>query len=107
MENKPKHTPGKWLENMDGEIFSEGGHRICNPFLSGGTVPPIEVQEANAALIAAGPELLEALKKLEARVDWFLSEDFGKALGINYNPLSEEFFELEQARAAIAKAEGK
>jgi len=57
-------------------------------------------------IAAAAPELLAALEKLEARLDWFLSDDFSEAFGLKYKPLAEELSELEQARAAIAKAKG-
>ena len=52
-----------------------GGHLICE-----------SVNEANARLIAAAPDLLEALKTIVSHCDKY---------------------SLEKARAAIAKAEGK
>lgn len=111
MENKNKHTPGPWTV----EVCKAGQSSITGLKYEDSIIQPINVLaerhaagevSANAALIAAAPELLAALEKLEARVDWFLSEDFAKAFNLKYNPLSEEFFELEQARAAILKAKG-
>lgn len=58
---KTKHTPGKWEiktpNNSEYEIKSEYGH-VCTIYGRG----TIEA-ESNAELIAAAPELLEALKK--------------------------------------------
>ena len=50
-------------------------------------------QEANARLIAAAPDLLEALKELKAQVETFCAQ-FGEA-----------DFETGRATAAIKKAE--
>jgi hypothetical protein len=97
MENKPKHTLGPWWESMDGEIQSDT-YRICNPFLNSGMVPKIEEQEANAALIAAGPELLAQLKQLYA------AHKFSLNTGSAY--VVDEMV-VTFIAAAIAKAEGK
>jgi len=51
--------------------------------------------EANAALIAAAPEMLEALKQVTNAFARYISGSEG------------HYYEITQARAAIAKAEGK
>ena len=62
-----KHTPGPWVKSAYGPWVSAPclGDRICvhEPFTDGrdGPVLPRDEQEANAVLIAAAPELLEAL----------------------------------------------
>ncbi len=97
-----EHTPGPW-EISYGKIrparpiegYTIGYAPICivrgDKRLHGNGV-----REANARLIAAAPELLEALK---AVIDWL---DDGSIL------LSEVCAaNVLQARAAIAKAEGK
>lgn len=62
--------------------------------------PEVEVQVANANLIAAAPELIEALQDAEKALFAALDNAFGEELA-NGNR------ELIQARAAIAKALGQ
>ncbi len=99
-----KHTPGPW-ERLEGVV--EVGHPIYKP----GTVVTRIVQKrapdqtefvkvalvdtgpANARLIAAAPELLEALAVLVTDCSQIWSE--------------AEFPALKQARAAIARARGE
>jgi hypothetical protein len=95
-----KHTPGPWgyRHNSDygdfiltsaGDIQIIGGCGCCeSPFLDG------DNPEADARLIAAAPELLEAVRELVliATGDWADEE----GLTAIYN-----------ANAAIAKAEGE
>jgi gentisate 1,2-dioxygenase len=88
-----KHTPGPWkivdawndhmVEGQNGEeiIWQDGPH---------GTPT---INEANARLIAAAPDLLEALENLADYVD--------ERAGDN------ECRPIENARAAIAKAKGE
>jgi hypothetical protein len=62
------HTPGPWTYHADGEanhytlMRSDGGWLIS--FLHNGEQWTL-TQEANARLMAAAPEMLEALKNLE------------------------------------------
>ncbi len=82
------HTPGPWRD-VDGRIFSDGY------LISGAPIATVHKRkasgqyEANARLIAAAPELLEALRGLVS----IYSTDSTEA-------------EVIDARAAIAKAEG-
>lgn len=90
-----KHTPGPWV--VDPAVRQ--GFTVYAPkegFIVGtqdeeGRYGAIE-SEANARLIAAAPDLLEALKELVAAAD-----------GVNAGPLTW----LAKARAAIAKATGE
>ena len=78
-----KHTPGPW-EACGKAVHAETGREIVfggHNTRSGSD----EEQRANARLIAAAPELLEALKVAVSQASW---------TGIT------------QAHAAIAKAEG-
>ena len=79
-----EHTPGPW-EADNGIVFSDFG-----------TIATVIIdmvdKEANANLIAAAPDLLESLETL---YDLFKSGDY---------PGTED---LDNAHAAIAKAEGK
>lgn len=84
------HTPGPWFitdrDELTAEVHSEKGGYICTP--DGATVSE---QIDNALLIAAAPDLLEALKQcLAASFD---------------GPLPD--YARESAAAAIAKATGE
>lgn len=93
------HTPGPW--DCDGtQVYAE--HLcICNAYRSrtddeGNWMPNKEV-EANARLIAAAPELLDALHSAKGTIEYLLANaDNGPA----YNC-------IEVIAAAIAKAEGQ
>lgn len=104
-----KHTPGPWsyfdippMVNSQGVFWVEhDGRRIADVFQQGGET----IQ--NAQLIAAAPELLEALKAVEARltaVAWaFYVDGKAKALKAVFDGWKDD---IDPARAAIAKAEG-
>ena len=94
-----KHTPGPW--HVDGrprhealEIHSES-RRIARSLYEGGSED--NEANANAHLIAAAPELLEALKELCDMVDGLFSIDYH----------AYDSFTTQPARAVIAKAEGQ
>jgi hypothetical protein len=111
------HTPGPWqVGELNGkyygtDVLTESGELIVYRLGSSDTAPSERATPngydghyeraetlANARLIAAAPDLLAALKALVAGVE---RDD---------NPLDEGHFqdspEMEDARAAIAKAEG-
>ncbi len=93
--SEAKHTPGPWGTDMVGwEVWTErGSDRIC--IITAENVGRSE-QGANARMIAAAPELLEALEGIvSSLVD---QDDEG---------LIEHAPQIEAARAAIAKAKGK
>lgn len=117
--NEAKHTPGPWAvsKGYDGSISVSAtrAYRINN--ISAGTPIICDVYQhpefnsfsgaANARLIAAAPELLEALKWYENQ-----AKEMGKAA---IHSDSKRILELmkeiavdygELARAAIAKATG-
>jgi len=83
-----KHTPGPWTfvheGGIDGGYFIDAKEDVV-------VLPRGRLTEADARLIAAAPDLLAALKLLVA----FGEGSFAQAVGA-----------WEQARAAIAKAEG-
>ena len=100
-----KHTHGPWWSpdgktiKQDYRPLTEVGGCIIAGVMGGSTSGPffIEVDEevsANARLIAAAPELLEALDRL---VKWGQAQKTADGSG---------FHSLEQAREAIAKARG-
>lgn len=91
---KIKHTPSPWHVGKDFDaglekgFFVAGGGKILASM--GGTN-----QKNDAYLIAAAPELLEALKNM-------LPEN-----NVHGEKLSPPFERCEVARAVIAKAEGR
>ena len=101
------HRPGPWHSlhwgpNGDSIDIATPTFRgtLCRVYVEvheSGSVGPTQVDEceANARLIAAAPELLAALDGISPMFD-------------NDSPLLTVYAaEIEQARAAIAKAEGK
>jgi hypothetical protein len=88
----PKHTPGPWWA---GERAPKHLGSVI-AIMSSGTKVATGVAhawtEADAALIAAAPELLAALKALDPHLDHIPGGIGG---------------EIDDARAAIAKAEGR
>jgi len=101
-----KHTPGPWSYRSelhdDWGFVRAGRFLICqardprymdNEHLAQCREVGRDPWEANARLIAAAPDLLDALKLLESAA---------RILPPNIDPSSP----LAQARAAIAKAEG-
>jgi len=85
-----EHTPGPWIEV--GRYIETDRHIICEMFSAASR----EERDANQRLIAAAPELLEALKALMHEVDESgngYAKDFGWPVAVG------------KARAAIAKAE--
>jgi hypothetical protein len=100
---KAKHTPGPWHHVGDGLVYTELTSNddeaifICDA-TEEGWMGPNDEEKANAQLISAAPELLEALRALmaldvkgHALADRLQFSDAGRAL-------------LAQCRAAIARA---
>lgn len=106
--SKAKHTPGPWVL-IDGDRFedekvittqsriNESMCCICEMDVDFDG-PHGEEQEANASLIAAAPDLLEALQDM---LDAFSKN----GLGGEYDP--GEVPAIDKAVAAIAKALGE
>jgi hypothetical protein len=79
------HTPGPWAATERGAIFSDAGH-VGATFAKNWDRPsPTEI--ANGRLIAAAPELYEALRAVVRVAD-------------------RATVEFDAARAALSKAEG-
>ena len=101
MSEQPKHTPGPWYCNR---LIDSSGTPYATNYTAHIDIgvcmiwAPVgnKEQEANAHLISAAPELLEALK---------LCVDFIEIASIVEAPWDWE--PIKEARAAIAKAEGR
>ena len=111
MNTTTKHTPGPWhigVGNGEGSIFADNGRTRIE--IGGTTLYPIcqvnrkwedEEDEANARLIAAAPELLQAIKDL-FRECAMVHKSWGD--GAN---TKEADAAIKRAKDAIAKATGK
>jgi hypothetical protein len=116
-EGAGRHTPGDWTATNDRrgiwEIIHDGDMLAqvwaVRPGIDG-DLPA----EANARLMAAAPDLLAALKFMLGKLEVALAAERRATLapypksGVEYvgaDPADCE--EVKQARAAIAKAEGK
>lgn len=101
-----KHTPGPWIVG--------GKYTVRTPFTSSDWICRTRDErhghddnedEANARLISAAPELLEALKELlDKRCTSMDIVGYDPQTG---HPLNAEGMAALNARAAIAKAEGR
>lgn len=96
--SEAKHTPGPWKRNdfLDLKEISLKAitcERLgfCVTFINTDDKLRVGEADANARLIAAAPELLEALQAI--------MEDMDSEFGTDYD--------YNKARAAIAKANGK
>lgn len=95
MTKEIKHTPAPWHvgdtnKNFDAIVY--GADSLCIANCTKVRGRSIEEEDANAQLIAAAPELLEALKSLVNAHD---------------TTCRSESIAITQARKAINKAEGK
>lgn len=107
-----RHTPGPWSyhswQRSDGTRFGieTADHRhglgSIAPNENASTLLTMEQHEANARLIAAAPELLEALRELTRWVDIAIAPNYTA-----HRPMPEMGEKaMEVARALIRKAEG-
>lgn len=96
------HTPGPWVvwENPSGGAEVEAaGVSIADVKSRGGVPHPTQEHcLANARLIAAAPDMLEALNAL-------FGAELERCMSLDGKPDQTEA--VARARAAIAKAEGK
>lgn len=116
IETKVRHTAGKWDLSDTGYLTNEGGRpvmssadvadegrkRVCVVDIQAkakrghGWETPCAERDANALLIAAAPDMLEALEVCIGQIEGAYSSSLE----------DNEPVWLKQARAAIAKARG-
>ena len=100
---KEKFTPGPWeiIGQFEDRIYHEPSDTVVAqawyPGASNKSPSPADTMKANARLIAAAPDMYEALKEI-ARADT-IAHSTGK-----YSLVVESC--AESARAALAKADG-
>jgi hypothetical protein len=104
-----KHTPGPWkifnaYDIGEGEIaFTRVGTNETDVLWAGNFSADLVASEANIRLIAAAPDLLEALEMALRAM-----EGANSTIYWEWNHEDEELTRAEKvARAAIAKAEGE
>ncbi len=105
------HTPGPWLHDTGGfpapDVRAESGRAVARTWMVCRSQPKTEAayqarceeDRANARLIAAAPELLEALEICAGTLAEFVNCG-------NAHPTSVIGKNVTRARAAIAKAIG-
>lgn len=98
MKTKTEHTPGPWHAGKSAG-YETHGQMLINPEADGRTIAVVYNGAANARLIAAAPELLEALQRAESALAHFISKEYAP-----HRPWTDT---LDHARAAIAKAKGE
>lgn len=96
MTQETQHTPGPWEHNCSGHVRRAGNENSLLAIIhhAGGKVKSDE-QLANLKLMAAAPDLLEAL------------EGAIEAWDADSAPNSWSYQDVEKARAAIQKARGQ
>jgi hypothetical protein len=94
-----KHTPGPWIIDRNGDVNHHS--YFVSDFPIAMVSGPLTDKAANARLIAAAPDLLEALIETSSslRQCFECDEDAADAYGITE--------QLKKADSAIAKATGK
>ena len=106
-----KHTPGPWWLGRDPSHFGSltsitGGSDSTGGIRSVAEVGGLDIDEAeaNARLIAAAPDMLEACQSFIARWETLSSESANMMERRDLDNLARSATAI---RAAIAKAEGK
>jgi len=96
-----KHTPGPWFYDEDFQLVeTDDGQFLASMKFS--QSPAVGAAEANGTLIAAAPDLLEALQELSKS---FISKYIDDERSDFEIAMHRERWEAK-ARAAIAKATG-
>ena len=110
------HTPGPWEAKY--QPFSPA-HTIGKRASTGSldliadlseSVAQLDERQANACLIAAAPEMLDALREVELGIQFHmlpLISDMSEALYGHIEPTEPVKLCLDLVRKAIAKAEGR
>lgn len=101
-----KHTPAPWI-NVGGWVDAENNGIICS--LSAVSMKSEDVDEANANLIAAAPELLVALIEIQQSLSNYIeiANNIGVEVTADGFYLGHAIEVEEKAKTAIAKALGE
>jgi hypothetical protein len=101
-----KHTPGPW--RLNGDEYGAGNARIRNVRAADGTttVARVETTEADAALIAASPDLAHDLGTLLDAIAAFDGSDF-EVHGESIERFAHLMDRYHAAAETLARAEGR
>ena len=104
-----KHTPGPWEVDHEGYVVGSTGKVVCRTLRN---VFRDEVDDANFCLIAAAPELLEALKEtLEVLESKEFKDEMGLASTMHIRAGSKGYkgkmLPIANIANVIKKAEGE
>lgn len=105
---KTKHTPGPWKIDNTGVLTNSKGNRVfATVYVARPTVESeyFDKWQANARLIAAAPDLLEALKAVYNRLGSGDTSGQHILYSDSLAPDSDEFTFTEYIGQAIAAAE--
>ena len=103
-----KHTKGPWTQADRAIVTAHETHGYAT-WLANCAVGGLSEAEqlANAQLMHAAPELLEALQRIEKRIAYYASLADGEAPNIEQWSYTDQSGDVAFARAAIAKATGE
>lgn len=95
-----KHTPGKWFveASHDDIVKSDNGSRIAFCY----TTPEVKQYQANAQLIAAAPDLLEACKAILNDLPELWGDEIVEGEG-RFTLSATSIYQLEQAISKVKK----
>lgn len=99
-----KGTPGSWVVDEDYDVTTEDGTVVS--WGAEGIFEPDEII-ANAHLIAAAPDLLEALQQMVERIEYYASLKETGQPNIEDWAYTYNSGDMDDARAAISKALGE
>ncbi|HFT8008594.1 TPA: hypothetical protein ACU9T0_006544 [Burkholderia cenocepacia] len=114
------HTPGPWkfsrwdefgdirfyISQQDGAPYTPDYSDVATVIAETCSGERMRIQEANARVIAAAPELLEAAQKLVDMYDAHFRLNDYSALEVSKHHVDELADAFEAARTALAKARG-
>lgn len=108
-----KYTPGPWewwtsnsfLRLSSRATGKDGG--VIDSFKMSDGHTSLSVKSGDMRLIAAAPDLLEALQKMVSRIEYYANLEDANKPSIEDWAYTYNSSDMDEARAAIAKAIGK
>ena len=110
-----KHTPGPWVIDSDGDgkanAIVTSTHTasldddICEVY--GGNKDDDDIRKANARLIAAAPELLEAIREVVGFFDCAVEINALQKMALLLAHFDDNLEEIKRLQTAIAEEEGE
>lgn len=106
-----KHTKGPWRVGRPGTVVADEAVPEINgseeTFYYGGHLIAESIAEKNVSLIAAAPDLLEALEEARWLRDHIMGDkkriDWGNSFDVDFGRMNDAFIKFD---VALAKAKG-